>query len=140
MDAQAAETAIKAFIKDILEQFEQAAGVAKAGQVGLPEPPRGLLRRPFSIPRYRSSTKNAKTSKKMAAALEELLSVEGGPQNSGVVLSESDTLAQWKRSINSGGISVPAHCLRQFASAVSVGSCRQTTSIWCNHLACPTNR
>jgi hypothetical protein len=43
MDAQAAEIAIKAFIKDILEQFEQAAGVAKAGQVGLPEPPRGCF-------------------------------------------------------------------------------------------------
>jgi hypothetical protein len=37
MDAQAAETAIKAFIKDILERFERAVGVAKAGQVGLPE-------------------------------------------------------------------------------------------------------
>jgi hypothetical protein len=78
MDAQAAETAIKAFIKDILEQFEQAAGVAKAGQVGLPEPPRGLLRRPFSVQRFRLSTKNAKTSKKMAAPLEELFPLKAG--------------------------------------------------------------
>jgi hypothetical protein len=32
MHAQAAETAIKAFIKEILERLEQAAGVAKAAR------------------------------------------------------------------------------------------------------------
>jgi hypothetical protein len=54
---QVAGTAIKVFIKKILERLEQAAGVANS-QAGLAEPLRGRLRP------HRLSTTKAKTCKK----------------------------------------------------------------------------